>query len=783
MPLVLALIIALTALPAFAQDALELAEDVMLPGGGQETFTFDAPEVPDGRIAVLAFRGRMVRDEGTAGHTPGVQVFLNGTELTGKRLVNKSEDFTWGAGRVGSWWSRGFRLMYAPDFEANNDPANSYYVHGGNAYSFELNVDDLLQPGENTVTLKHAQADEDFRPAQIVDLRIVTREPDEEAAVEAGPPTGPLPFIAPEADHDEDFGVQCMRGGGIIVTVGGRDYAFDSGFSHERGGWNTLSAIDEATGEAGAWSVDVRPMHVVAAAADYRLERTVTVHDEYIAIEDTITNTSDRDIALLQRHETAADPDTLQDLYLAGLHPSSKTGAIYESGNPTLLLVHDDSQTGMLPNDDVLRIHSRVVAADGRAGIYDDDGALAAGATETYRWEIFPSTNTDGGYYEMINAIRRAHDVNFAIPGGFAFVSPREPFLSMTDEELGAWLDAKNAKYVGIGIGVPKYKGRPTHGTAFLETDHTAKKEFAERIRRIRPETKVLVYFHTFIDVTDDAPEEFAESRTLGPGGDQQVYSESREYLRMFFPTEENAYGEAMEEFVRIILDEIGADGVYWDEMSQSRFTYHFGDPWDGRSANVNPETMQIERKKSSVSLISQPFRLRLARHILDRAVMIGNGPPITRTMTGLHFPRFIETGSVSNLLRGQLYTPIGLGDHLTERTTQDTVDGMRRHLDYGSLYYFYHDQVMVKYPSITAEMFPCTPLELHEGYIIGEERILTNTSGNFGWGDDSEFEVHVYDPTGIEDDDFDAPVVEQDDARYVELRLPRDYMAVIVRR
>lgn len=781
MPLALMLIVALSAIPAFAQDALELADDITIPGAGEETFTFEAPDVPEGRIAVLAFRGRYIRDEGTAGHAPGVQVFVNDTEITGKRLVNKGEDLSWGAGRISTWWSRGFRLMYSPDFEANNDPENQYYIHGGKAYAFALNITDLLRPGENTLTLKHAQADPDYRPIEIVDLRIVTEEPGETEVGDPGPPTGPLPFIAPEEDHAEPFQAICTPGGGLLVTVGGREYRFDSSFSHERGGWNTLNASGPPTGEGGEWRVEVSATRLVATAADYRVERRVTLHDEYIEIADTITNTTDRDIALLQRHETEADPEALADLYLAGLHPPSKTGIIREPSNPTVLLVNEDGQIGFTPNDDVLRIHAQIRAMDGRAGIYDDDGALAAGASETYRWEVYPSVQT--GYYEMVNAIRRAHDVNFAIPGGFCFVSPREPFISMTDEQLGDWLDARNADYVGIGINVPKYKGRPTHGTAFLEVEHTAKKEFADRIRRIRPGTQVLIYFHSFLDVTDDAPEEYAECRTLAPDGTQRTYTDDREYLRHFFPTEENAYGEAMEEFVRIILDEIGADGVYWDEMSQSRWAYHFGEPWDGRSADVDPETMQITRKKASVSLISQPFRLRLANEILDRAIMIGNGAPITRTMTQLQFPRFIETGSVSNLLRGQLYTPIGLGDHLTERTTQDCVDGMRRHLDYGSLYYFYHEQVTVSYPSITEEMFPCTPLELHEGYILAEERILTNTSGTFGWGDDSEFDVHVYDPTGLEVADFEAPIVEQNGARYVELRLPRDYMAAVVRR
>ncbi len=782
MTIAVAFIIALTGMPALAQQTIELADEVMLPGGGAETLTFQAPEVPEGQIAVVHFRGRLVRDEGVAGHAPGVRVYVNDREVAGDRIVNKPLELWWGAGRVAPWWSGGFRLMYAPDFEANNDPESAYYVHGGRAYTFDLNITDLLVAGENALRLEHGQRAEDFRPAQIVDLRIAVQEPPETEAGRVGPPTGPLPFIAPDQDHREDYQATCTPAGGITVTVGGRQYAFDSEFSHERGDWNVLRGAGEAEGEEG-WAPEVGMVEggfvVNATAADYTLERRVYPREEHIAVEDTITNTSGRDIALLQRHSTSAEGIT--DLYLSGLRPPTKTGSSHEPSNPTVLLVHDDGQVGVMPGDDVLRLHSFVYCQDGRAGIRDYDGALAAGATETYRWEIYPSAET--GYYQMINAIRRVQGVNFEIPGGFAFINPREPFVSMSDEELGAWLDSKNADYVGLSITVPKYKGRPTHGTAFLEVDHTAKREFADRIRRVRPGTKVLIYFHCFIDVTDDAPEEFAECRTLAPDGSQRVYNESRDYLRMYFPTEDNAYGEAMREFVRIILEEIGADGVYWDELSQSRYAYHYGEPWDGRSADVDDESLTIARKKTSVSLISQPFRLSLAQEILDRAIMIGNGAPMTRTMTGLHFPRFIETGSVSNLLRGQLYTPIGLGDHLSERSTQDCVNGMRRHLNYGSLYYFYHDQVVVDDPSITEQMFPCTPIELHEGYIIAEERILTNTSGNFGWGDDSEFDVHVYGPDGLEVDDFEAPIVERDGARYVELRLPREYMAAIVRR
>ena len=79
--------------------------------------------------------------------------------------------------------------------------------------------------------------------------------------------------------------------------------------------------------------------------------------------------------------------------------------------------------------------------------------------------------------------------------------------------------------------------------------------------------------------------------------------------------------------------------------------------------------------------------------------------------------------------------------------------------------------------------MFPITPLELHEGYIVGRERIVTNRSGRFGWGDSSRHEVHVFDDQGREVPGFKAPTVVDSGTTLTELRLPEDYSAAVVRR
>ena len=267
----------------------------------------------------------------------------------------------------------------------------------------------------------------------------------------------------------------------------------------------------------------------------------------------------------------------------------------------------------------------------------------------------------------------------------------------------------------------------------------------------------------------------------LRADGSQADYGRPND--RIFFPTQQNNFGRAMRRNVDIILNDIKADGVYWDELEYSAYAYHYGEPWDGCSADIDPKTMKIQRLKTSVTLISQPWRVALIKEIMARGPFIANDQPRTRTMARLKFPRFSETGSISNCAKTQLHSPIALGDHLTERSEEDAYRNMVAALDYGCVYAWYPDQTFFPaYETITKFMFPITPMELHEGYIIGKERILTNRSGLFGWGDASQHEVHVFDNTGREVHGFKAPAIEREGATFTELRLAEGWSAAIVR-
>jgi len=162
---------------------------------------------------------------------------------------------------------------------------------------------------------------------------------------------------------------------------------------------------------------------------------------------------------------------------------------------------------------------------------------------------------------------------------------------------------------------------------------------------------------------------------------------------------------------------------------------------------------------------------------------LMTNGAPYTRTMSNLKYNAFTETGNISYCRYMLLHSPIGLGDHRTVRTERDAYHAMQRQLDDGCLHAWYDHRVIPLYPTLTEHMFPFTPIELHEGWVIGQERIITNRSGYFGWGDQSDFDVYVYDRDGKAVNDYQTSRVIRNNKSYAQVRLPEGYSAAIVRK
>lgn len=737
--------------PAIVRAA-PVFDKVELKPREKQRIRFTTTKPPEGKEAVLPLKARMDTPK-VGGYTQALRLTLNGTTLDGKRLLNKPPEAKRRDGQVVRYAAADrFTTYYAPDFTSADN--SGYGVAGVRSCEFELRVTDLLREGENELLVENACSDKITRSLVVADCKLMFTAPPPPPKPKAGPPTGPIPVCASAKVHRTDYQLRELADAKLEVEIAGEKFLIESRYSTPAGKWECSSNK--------------------FFAHSRRIERKA----EAIVVFDTFKNLTNENLPLMQRHE--AKLPGLKKIWLAGLSPAGLVGSSSDGANPTTFGVTEKAGLGLLPLNDEFQVHVTNYAADGVIGLADNQFVLQPGKTYTAEWAIVPVARPD--YFDFVNAGRRLLDVNFTIPYCFAFLRAGNLTEQWSDQQFAEFIRLKSANLVCAGFSSVRYKGRYPHGIAFQMVPHDSYKRWVERVRRLATDTKTSIYFHCFINSEENAAEKFPDARVLRSDGSQADYG--KPFYGIFFPTENNAYGRAIRRNVDIILNDIRADGVYWDELEYSAYAYHYGEPWDGCSADIDPATMKIQRLKSSVTLLSQSWRIALIKEIMARGPFIANGQPRTRTIARLKFPRFSETGSIGNCTRTHFYTPIALGDHLTERSEEDAYRNMVRALDFGCVSHWYSDmQVQPKYETITKFMYPITPVELHEGYIIGKERILTNRSGLFGWGDRSKHEVHVFDDTGREVPNFKAPTVERDGATFTELRIAEGWSAAIVRK
>ena len=728
-------------------DALEIAQ------GQTQALHFNASPVPAGWQAVLRFWARL-DTKVVAGYTQCLRVVLNEQPLSGERLLNKKLRVKARAGQVSSMYA-GERLtvFYAPDFDSPTEDPHYGLTGGVVPCLFEIDVTDLIKSGANELILQNEAAASIQNMLHVGRGTLVYQVPTLQAVEKAGPPTGPIPTIAPRRELRANYTAEVLPDAKILLKFAATEVVVESSFSTPKPQW-------------------------VQGSNDYfSHDRRIEQRDEGVVVYDTFTNKTSENLGIMHRHQANLG-DTLQKLWLAGLEKPSGTGDSRQPANCTTFGAADTWGLGFVAQDDVFRVHCTNYAADGSIGLADNNLVLPPGATYTAQWILVPVEAPD--YYRFINTARRFMGANFLIEGGFAFLRAGELTEAWSDDRIQKFLEYKNPKYVCASIG-SDYKGRYSHGTAFQQVDHARYPRAFERWRRLYPDASCLVYFHCFLDVTDEAEAQFHDARTLRANGSQANYGE--EHQRLFLPMMGNSYGAAIRKNVDIILDKLGADGVYWDEHEYSSEQYHYGEPWDRFTGDIDPKSMQLQRLKSSVTLLTEDWRVNLAKYIQSRGPLIGNGVPYTHAMAALNFPCFVETGAITNCTLSHLYSPIALGDHLTEQSQQNAYETMLAALNYGCVYHWYNDMtVSPTHKTITSQMFPITPLEIHAGYLIGEERIVTKLSGRYGWGDDSRHELHVYNAEGKEVAGFDAPFTEKDGVTWTDLRLAEDWSAVIVK-
>ena len=547
----------------------------------------------------------------------------------------------------------------------------------------------------------------------------------------------------------------------------------------------------------------------------YSLKRKVVVRTNRIDVFDTFLSKTNELIGVKVRYEIPQNG--FDPVYVAG-DPSPSAEEFEGGRNPSVLGVCGEKgfSVALLAQDDVFRVQNVQYCKEGAFGIRTDGLALKPGEPRTVEWSIYPMGGGQGAarptvdYFDFVNAVRRDWDVNFPIDGVFTFSlnnyasynkerairNKQYESIRMQTMPVHYWVHIRDPKYWkykdsvwGMGLNSPLVRVRMS-ATESVEIDPKPLNDFQSlcvaRCREFTPDTKVFTYLHDQIcAAADDA--KYESCRMIDAKGRRMFYTTMRDggTSKIFVPTSDNLYGRDFRKLVDWNFDHFGLDGIYLDEVNHCNSRLYYGtNMWDGATVELDDKG-NVKRKLSYVCLLKLDFTLGLFDHILNKRakLLVGNFSPETRSERRFHFPRFEETYSHRWIALSHLYTPIQLGDMLTySNTPEDMAADQRIALKRGALYYHYVGNTGC--PSLTSKMYPFTPIELHGGWLVGKERILTAVSGDFGWrGEKPEVDVFVFDELGREVKDYPYSVKDTEQGRIFTLELKADHCAAIVRR
>ena len=754
----------------------DLPAQGMIAAGDSIVVRLPAPRPAAGEALGLELDARL-QAASFSGSTLALLLRLNGVPLRQDRLANKPLVFAMANGSLLTWADGDrWRVVYSPDFDARrNAPGVEHQVLGASPYHIQLRIDDLIRPESNRLVLYHIGSS-GAPPLEIAALRLAAFVPSggspqvQKTGIGLASPRRLAGATMPTAGHiGPDGAIQ-------LALPGGRTVPLQTDVSVPGGGWRHLGRAASGWERLAAAEAALR-----AQSADLTLDRRLDRRDGCLEVTDTFTNHTRSDLGLIVRYTIGVRPDSCQT-YLGGmlLPGVPLTVTRYEPQAPCAVAVTSRETIGLLPANDVLWLHAETFRDSAGVGLLDGQMCIAAGASVQLAWRALACY--EESYEDWLNLARAATGANFTLDGGFAFGN-----FTMNDwpvEQLRAWIQTRALHFLSSPAPTSS-ASHGQHGSALLDTPSalTSMQRFASAAHAAAPGIKVLGYFHAFINNRSSAAQLYADTRIMSVSGTPiyYPYPSRPTAFPLFAPIKGSAAASDLER-VLAKLWELGFDGVYWDEMSYSDTPWTYGSTWDGASGDVDRVTHRLIRRKSGVPLLVQPWMEdRLAEMAARERVVVGNTEPVTVTLRKFHFPRFVETATSFQLLSTHLWSPIGLGDRLRERTAAEVAARVRDHLEHGVLYYFYMPYVGLAAPNLTAYMYPSTPIELHAGTILAEERILTSRPGRFGWGDGSRHEVHVFDPGGLEIPGH-SRTVEADGVVWTELDLGPGQTAAVLR-
>jgi len=760
--------------PAKRQSSEEFAITGELRVPHLQSIKINIPDEQAAKLKELIVKSR-IQFRSTGGATYLMQLKFNGKVLGHNEVRNRDLKTYFRHYIINSANSQNiWYTAYSPNFDMKkNEPFRS----GGvtiDPYEFRFDVSKLVKKSGNVLEVIHAKPMPKQAPmtVQVSGSYVISPKLSENKVLKPAP-TGKLPLIKPVPALTKPlYQAKLTAGGALEIIRNNSRQTVQSFYSTRTPGWAALAAKNTPA----EWKTfEVKGNTFKGSTAEFSIERKIICRNEQISVVDKITNLTGDILPVMYRHEWQGFPQG--EFRAAGYTVNSNNYLVQSGEHPVAAMLAGNQGGAICAEDDLSRAQALLFRRGSVIGLENRYLVLTPGRSVEVEYSFYPLEKPD--YFLLVNRIRRYWQVNFTIESGGAFVPARQ-LAKLNDVLLKKFIEGKSLEKGYHMDDVPVINKIVTHGSRFKEVNMEQSRIFRQRLKKLYPAAKSSIYFHCFIANGSRDREEFAADAVKTVDGIQCDYAGGN--YPIFLPVEGSAFAKRQEELLEARYA-LGIEGIFWDEMAYSMYKYDYNpNHWDGCSAQIDPVTHKMIRKITNVTLATLPWREKIARRIMQRGNLIGNGAPQTRTFSKLHFPRFVETGSITNLVLAQLYTPIALGDHLSERNEFDAYRSMVKGLDYGALYFYYRAEITPTHKTLTAYMYPTTPIEINKGYIIGKERILTNRSGIFSWGDKCKVEVHVFNREGLEEK-YPVKVFEKDNATCIEIRIPEGYSAAVIRK
>lgn len=702
-------------------------------------------------------------------------------------------------------YSNAWNLLNSDTFDVTS--ALRIHLPFEQPFDYAIEVTDLLKKGENIFTLipfPPAGGGQEYYTIDLKSIAIKTMPKSQiqqgRAAKSGAVPTGDLPVYVPSTvTQQSQYKLATDKFGGISMQINNESYQIQSLWYWPNKGVNLLGMGKSSTAEK-AWQpqlekVDDNTIKITATGEYYKLVRTIKSYNNHVDVFDDFTNLKDADTPIVGRTSiiTAQQP---REIYAGGMPRISQEGTVgFEPQNPTVYVGQSGSGIGLMAREDVMRSSASLFwnkkAAAPFAGIELWHHILPPRGNCTLHWTIVPTVADD--YWQFVNTMRNVLNTNFTIPGLAVCVSLRHPIRAMSDMEIKEYVKNRGIKFF-LTDHYTKPDPKNASRRLFVQgvdalNDNVAESraEFRELISRIKkavPEVKVLIYFHSALCSDENAFTKYSGCRGLANGKAVSSYAG----MTLLFPTLTNSYGKDLLKVIELDTKEIGADGLYWDEMC----TGYVGDAdqWSGRHAMVSRADYMAGQRYSFTPHLITPWQEMVVKKLQSEGKwVIANTNPTTETMTKLHFPRFVEYNNYDSCAQGQLYTPITVTQAERSSSSENILKQAREYLEHGSLTYElapYNQgpsaSIGINFDNLLSNMYPFTPIEIRPGVMIGKERILISRPGKFGWGDGTmPNQIKIFNENGRAVDGS-AWIKKDSEHGLTEIRLPECFTGVLIR-